>query len=135
VYPWLEGEWERPQQERAVQRLSLPEKPGDMWPIKPGPAGMETLVLLARETPLPREVDLAKALGDLGAQPLLDEMDVAWFENGELERGDPERGPNLKEPREGSSPVLRTQGLLRERLKGLGFTYTQAVTFANRGGP
>jgi serine/threonine protein kinase len=135
VYPWLEGEWERPEQERVVQRLSLPEKPGDIWPIKPGPAGMETLVLLARETPLPREVDLAKALGDLGPQPLLDEQDVAWFENGELERGDPERGPNLKEPREGSSPVLHTQGLLRERLKGLGFTYTQAVTFANRGGP
>jgi hypothetical protein len=136
VYPWLEGEWDRrPEQERPVQRLSLPEKPGDIWPIKPGPAGMETLVLLARETPLPREVDLAKALGDLGPQPLLDEMDVAWFENGELERGDPERGPNLKEPREGSSPVLRTQGALQERLKGLGFTYTQAVTFANRGGP
>jgi hypothetical protein len=62
-------------------------------------------------------------------------MDVAWFENGELVRGDPERAPNLKEPREGSSPVLRAQGVLHERLKGLGFTYTRAVTFANRGGP
>jgi hypothetical protein len=115
--------------------LSLPEKPGDIWPIKPGPAGMETLVLLARETPLPREVDLAKALGDLGAQPLLDEMDVAWFENGELLRDEPERAPNLKEARLGSSPLLHTQGVLHERLKGLGFTYTRAITFANRGGP
>jgi serine/threonine protein kinase len=135
VYPWLGGEWERPEQERAVQRLSLPEKPGDIWPIKPGPAGMEALVLLAREAPLSPEVDLAKALGDLGPQPLLDEMDVAWFENGELVRGEPERAPNLKEARPGSSPVLRTQGALQERLKGLGFTYTRAVTFANRGGP
>jgi serine/threonine protein kinase len=136
VYPWLGGEWgRRPEQERAVQRLSLPEKPEDVWRIEPGPAGMETLALLAREAPLPREVDLAKALGDLGAQPLVDEMDVAWFENGELVRGEPERAPNLKEARPGSSPVLRTQGVLRERLKGLGFTYTRAVTFANRGGP
>jgi serine/threonine protein kinase len=136
VYPWLEGEWgRRPDQERPVQRLGLPEKPGDVWPILPGPAGMEALVLLARETPLQREVDLAKALGDRGPQPLLDEMDVAWFENGELVRDEPERGPNLKEPGEGSNPVLRTQGLLRERLKDLGFTYTRAITFANRGGP
>jgi hypothetical protein len=134
VYPWLGGEWGRPEQERPVQRLSLPEKPGDIWPIKPGPAGMETLVLLARGAPLPPEVDLAKALGELGQQPLLDEMDVAWFENGELVRGDPERAPNLKEARPGSSPVLRAQGVLQERLKGLGFTYTRAVTFANRGG-
>jgi serine/threonine protein kinase len=136
VYPWREGKWgRRPEQERPVQRLNLPENPGEIWPILPGPAGMETLVLLAREAPLPPEVDLAQALGELGPQPLLDEMDVAWFENGALVRGDPERAPNLKEARPGSSPVLRTQGVLHERLKGLGFTYTRAVTFANRGGP
>jgi hypothetical protein len=95
---------------------------------------METLVLLARETALPAEVDLAGLLGDLGPQTATDEWAVAWFENGQVVTGEKDRAANLKAVEQGSSPVLRTQALLRQRLGKL-FRYTRAVTFANRGGP
>jgi hypothetical protein len=95
---------------------------------------METLVLLARESPLPRDVDLEKLLGKLGPQAMPDELAVAWFEDGEVVRDEPERAPNLGKSQASSNPLLRTQGLLRQRLRGL-FAYSRAVSFANRGGP
>jgi serine/threonine protein kinase len=132
VYPWVKGDWRRrPAQEAPVRKLRLPAEPGGVWRIDPGPAGMETLLLLAREEPL-RE-DLAKALAGLGPQPMVDEMDVAWFENGALVRDEAERAPNLKATLEGSNPLLRQQRALEERLKGH-FSYSRGICFANRGG-
>jgi hypothetical protein len=136
VYPRLEGDWaRRPAQETPVRQLRLPEKAGGVWPIDPGPAGMETLLLLAREEPLSRERerDLEKALTGLGPQPMADELDVAWFENGEVVRDEPERAPNLKATLESSNPLLRQQRALEERLKDL-FPYRRGISFANRGG-
>jgi hypothetical protein len=97
---------------------------------------METLVLLVRATPLPQDVDLAKALGGLGAQQRGKEEelgDVAWFENGWLVTTEKERAANLKDIGESSNPVLRLQQALRQRL-GEHFAYTRAVTFGNLGG-
>jgi len=114
-----------------VRKLRLPAEPGGVWRIDPGPAGMETVLLLAREEPL-RE-DLTKELAGLGPQPMVDELDVAWFENGEVVRDEPERAPNLKATLESSNPLLRQQRALEERLKGL-FVYARGISFANRGG-
>jgi hypothetical protein len=135
VYPWREGEWsQRPEPEEPVQRLRLPEKAGDVWPIQSGPAGMETLALLVRETPLPREDNLEALLGELGPQLLQDPQDVAWFENGAVVRGEKDRAANLKNPQPASNPLLGTQALLWEKLQPKG-TFLRAVSFGNLGGP
>jgi serine/threonine protein kinase len=133
VYPWIEGEWaRRPKHEEAVKELHLPEG-GLMWPMQPGPAGMETLVLLVREEPLPPDVDLAALLAGLGAQTTSDLQAVGWFQNGELVTREKDRAPSFKQVRASDNPVLRTQQVVQERVKGH-FAYTRAVTFGNEGG-
>jgi serine/threonine protein kinase len=133
VYPWIEGEWaRRPEHENPVRELRLPEG-SLMWPMQPGPSGMETLVLLVREEPLPRDVDLTALLADLGAQTTSDLQAAGWFQNGELVTGEKDRGPSFKQARASDNPVLRTQQLVQERVKGH-FAYTRAVTFGNEGG-
>jgi hypothetical protein len=136
VYPWVGGDWDRRARERPVARLRLPEKDGGWgwWTVDPGPAGLETLVLLARETPLPAGVDLKAELAGLGAQPPADRegLAVAWFENGEVVRDEPQRAANLKAVLAGSNPLERVNQEVQRRLAGT-FTYTRAVTFANLG--
>src|SRR5262249_34384090 len=91
IYPWKPGHWEeRPAAEKPTARLDLPdEKPDDRdrdkgrpgWPIDEESApGMETLVLLVRETPLPRTVDLQKLLAGLPRQKLYRRDSAVWFE-------------------------------------------------------
>src|SRR6185312_11831331 len=85
VYPWQSGTWgTRPGQEQSCGRLSLPEKVNQAWPIGPGSAGMETLVLLVRDTPLPTtDEELKKRLEDLPvARSVQDQRAAVWFENG-----------------------------------------------------
>ena len=53
VFPGRPGRWERRgDKESPIAHLSLPEAADAGWPLK-GPAGMETLVLLARRAPCP----------------------------------------------------------------------------------
>ncbi|OAI46313.1 hypothetical protein AYO44_11470 [Planctomycetaceae bacterium SCGC AG-212-F19] len=134
VYPWRPGRWdERPAREQPRARLSLPEGADAAWPMQAGPAGMETLVLLARNTPLPRDVDLRAHFDGL-AQPRWQHPQAAvWFENGEVVQNETERGPNFFEVMRVNDPVMRTQLLLRERLCPLG-EYLRAVSFTNEGG-
>ncbi len=133
VYPWLEGNWQRWREpDQPQQTLGLPEKVGDIYPMEPGLAGMETLVLLLRETPWPRDQDLQALVGKLEPVPLVDPQAMAWFENGTLVQDEANRAPNLKG--QGSSNlVLRTQEKLHEKLHEY-FSYSRAVCFANQGG-
>jgi hypothetical protein len=141
VYPWIKGDWKQRRQETPVRELKLPDlKVDNQWTIEAGPAGMETLVLLTRETPLPAEVDLAGLLGKMEAQTLpagdAAKM-VAWFEDG-VPVQEKDRAPFLGERKLGldgepAEPVLRTQARIRKRLGDL-FGYTRAVAFPNSGG-
>src|SRR5437763_793462 len=65
----------------------------------PGPAGMETILLLVPETPLPPEADLAALLGDVGPPPRPHPPPGARCENGDVVRTEPTRGATGKEPR------------------------------------
>src|SRR5437773_2680275 len=51
LYPWLEEDWSKRPREQARDRFALPEGDLSVAPLGPGPAGMETLLLLARAEP------------------------------------------------------------------------------------
>ncbi len=133
VYPWRNGHWEeRPAKEEPVRKVRLPDAADEFYPMKKGVAGMETLVLLARDTPLPDTVDLRRELADLPAQQEKDLRARIWFEDGRIVRDDPQRDPRLDARRKGH-PVLQVQERIRQLQMRHGFVYSRAVSFANRG--
>lgn len=137
LYPWLDDDWtQRPKTETPQDRLILPDQPGGglaAAPLGPGPAGMETLLLLTRDDPLPVEFDLAGLIGQFPPQKAPNPRAAAWFENGVLVTKEVDRGPiRLDQARTIDNPVLQTQALLRTKLGDL-FSYTRAVSFSNRG--
>jgi hypothetical protein len=90
---------------------------------------METVVLWAREEPLPAGVDLLAELAGLPPQRRQGKTTVVWFENGRVVRDEPRRAPSWDE-RKANDP-LRT---LQERLRTLQEQhggYVRAVSFAN----
>jgi hypothetical protein len=133
IYPWEEGDWaKRRQNEKKRTRLVIPEDPEYTGTLPPGTTGMDTLLLLVRETPLsPADNDKLRAwVRDLGVQKEPALRTAAWFENGELVRDDPDRdAPVYAKKKVNDDPVLRTQALLRTRLAEV-FPYTRAVCFA-----
>jgi hypothetical protein len=138
IYPWRNFQWnERPTSEQTVGQLKLPEGAAeDGWEMDEGAAGMETLLLLARESKLSAEgeKELRAALGALGQQAMQDgKTDAAvWFENGVVVTAEKGRAPKSFDATRIDDPVLRTQGVLRDKL-GSQFGYTRAVSFAFRG--
>ena len=133
VHPWRPGHWdERPKEERPCNRLSLPEE-GSGWPMQPGPAGMETLYMMARETPLPFDIDLRTRFAKLPIPRQQHPRAAVWFENGAAVNGEKERGPNFFDVQRIDDPVLETQRVLQERMGRL-CDYSRAVSFTNAGG-
>ncbi len=135
VYPWHRGDWtERPDEEQPRARLALPEQLDRGWPMQGGP-GMETLMLLARKTPLPPDEDLASLLADLEPQPMQNARSLVEFHAGTIitEAVSRDRGPVFFDPQRIDDPVLQTQQKLAERLSPH-FELIRAVSFANRGG-
>ena len=135
VYPWTPGKWlPLPSRQTREQRVNLPSAIDEGWPIK-GPAGMETLLLLARDEPLPSGFDVAKELADLPVQPMLDERSLVWFDHGTLvtKEQDQLRGVAFDEQARIDNAVLKTQRQIQERL-GPTFALIRAVSVASRGG-
>ena len=103
VYPWRPGHWEeRPAEDRPMARLRRPEALDEFYKVRKGTAGMETLALLARDTPLSGDVDLRAELGVLPRPAVQELKATAWFENGVPVRN--RRG------REGMFGVTRARG-------------------------
>jgi len=133
LYPWIDGDWTKLPEEKPCTTLALPAGEGKLAPIGGGPPGVESLLLLVRETPLPEDSDLNAVFGSLPAQKRADVAASAWFENGELVSNEVDRGAvNLGQAASSNDPILMTQSLLRTRLKDL-FPYTRAVCFGNKG--
>jgi hypothetical protein len=136
LYAWKPGQWAgRPADEKPCEKLALPEAPDGAWTVDPGPAGMETLLLLARREPLTKEeeAELNRTLAGFGPQQEQTPQSVVWFENGEeVTKADGGEGSFGFDDKKIDDPVLRTQALLKEKLKPL-FPYTRAVSYANAG--
>jgi serine/threonine protein kinase len=132
IYPWKPGQWDtRPQKEDPRHRLELPERATKGYTISGDQAGMETLLLLARPTPLPPgDADIKRALsGLLPQRPVQNPRSAVWFENGDVIRSDANRRALNFTAEEINDPVLRMQNLLREPMRPLA-PYTTAVSFA-----
>jgi hypothetical protein len=134
VYPWRPQHWdERTAHEEPVRKLRRPEALDEFYQLPAGPPGMVTLVLLARETPLPPEVDLRAELGELRPQKEQDLQATVWFENGEPVQDEPGRRAMRFDVARRDDPVLAAQERIRSRLLGRHFDYARAVSFACQG--
>ena len=102
----------------------------DAWRIPSGESGMETLLMLMRDEPLPTDVDLEKLLLDLPKLELKDPKGVFAFDdwNLALERGD----LVVTEVQRIRDPVLGMHRVLKERL-GEQFSYSYSLSFGNLG--
>jgi hypothetical protein len=137
IYPWAPGHWERrPAPEAKIDRLELPTQADKAWEIPPGEPGLEAVVLLAREqSPLPRDLDLAKLLGGSPAPARLTFDTAVWIENGrEVILDQQGRAAPSPKARKSNDPVLRMRRRLQETVQPLG-DYNQAILFPNQGGP
>jgi hypothetical protein len=140
LYPWKadakipeHDRWILPATEHKIDGLIVPETPGSRWPMRQDdPRGMETLLLLARDAPWPRDVDLRRLLSGLPRAAVQHPAAAVWFRNWQVVFDEPQRAPNLFDERRPGEPVLRMQEELRERL-GKYCGYSRAVSFANAG--
>lgn len=138
LYPWEPGDWDRrPTREKSVQEISLPEQADLGWPIE-GSSGMETLVLMARESPFSdgQIRELRSQLNGLPKQPAQNAGAIVDFLNGQIVsvEQDRNRGPKLFDPQKIDDPLLQTQARLQAAVADH-VLYLRAVSFANQGTP
>ncbi|HEV3262881.1 MAG TPA: protein kinase [Gemmataceae bacterium] len=133
LYPWSRDDDLRtpPPYQEPRQVVHSPAQEAKGWPVE-GKSGLETVLLLARRTPLPAVVRLARVVDRLPPAPLRDPrevvvrgfdrdqpVDAIEFEN--------HRGAG-KEAAEIDDPLLRLMDRLRPH-----FDVIRAVRFAHRG--
>jgi serine/threonine protein kinase len=134
VHPWRPGHWSRrPSKETPTDQVVLPSELDQGWPMEGAP-GMETVLLLARETPLPVDVAVPELLSGLRPQSVQSMRSLVEFENGEVItiEQDYERGPKFFDPLRINDPVLKTQQQVAEKL-GPYFPFIRGVSFAFQG--
>jgi tRNA A-37 threonylcarbamoyl transferase component Bud32 len=136
LYPWnsekiIHDLQTPPPEQPPRQAVTSPAREKEGWRIE-GKSGLETLLLLARETPWPWETRLADVVGKLPAVPLRDPLELAvrGYDAGQpvgtvLEWQN--RGPN-KDAEEIDDPLLQLMDRLRPH-----FPFIRAVRFAHQG--
>jgi serine/threonine protein kinase len=132
LYPWIEQDFSKlPAEVPVASELHDPPELDKGWPVE-GPSGLETILMLARRTPLPAGTNLTAELGPLASAPLRDPFEVAvrGFDFGQpvaaIDIGS-SRGP-AKEAKQIDEPLLQ----LLEKLR-LDFELARAVRFAHQG--
>jgi hypothetical protein len=79
LYPWKSHHFEQPRgDEHKRDTIQSPGALDEGWPMQ-GPAGLETVLLLARRTPLPEDVDLPLLIGQMPPAPLRNPKEVIHF--------------------------------------------------------
>jgi len=104
-------------------------------PLATSDPGIESLLLLVRESPLTTTENATLQAIFTGLKPAkLKNVagKVAWFENGEMVKADfdPLRGPKLEAGDQSGDVMLQIQGKLKTELKGL-FPLTRGICFGN----
>jgi serine/threonine protein kinase len=131
VYPWLQGQWQvRAPTEMARLHLSLPDTQDRGWEMQNSNSGMETVVLMARPTPLPEELALDQLFQNLPAAESPSQRPNKLYANPGTETvsGDTDRSPVLTSSAPIQDSVLQLQRELAIRLDQY-FTVVRSVTF------
>jgi hypothetical protein len=131
LYPWDRDDPKALEEPAPIllprREVHSPPEMNKGWPAE-GEDGLETVLLLARDTPLPKEVNLGKLLGRIGPSPLRDrgEYAVRGFNRGEPVRviADVARGA-AKKAKEIDDPLLQMMERVRNH-----FEVIRAVRFA-----
>ncbi len=102
------------------------------WPVT-GVSGLESAFLLARDTPLPRDVDLVREIGRLPVSRHFNPREVVWLEYAQgrpvARRSNPDhRDLSLDEPQRIDDSLLNMMERLRPH-----FGLLKAVRFAHQG--
>jgi hypothetical protein len=131
LFPW--EEWHDiglPRQEKAMARVSVPDKASTWFKFKTPGSGLETFLMLARAAPLTDSAEEVQrwfaSLPD--GRPLPAKEYRAWFEDFRLVKNDPERRAAFEQEEVGL-PAFRLQGALQPRLAGRA-GLVRAVSFA-----
>ena len=133
VYPWCLGDWQNlPAACPPVAYLTLPEQPGTGWAMRASPSGMETLLLLARHSPLPAEVDVRALLAAMPHATIPCRPNAVRFQEGRPLSGELARDVFLKRPMAIDDPLLQLQQELVNRLRPH-FELIHAVSFPVHG--
>jgi hypothetical protein len=137
LYPWTQPRlgFASPRPEPVAEAtVHCPARLDEGWPMK-GASGLETALLLARETPLPPEFDLRAEIGTLPSARLSDAREVVWLESARDQPSVRRRGTgagtrdlDLGGPQPLDDPILN----LMERLRPH-FDLLKAVRFAHQG--
>jgi serine/threonine protein kinase len=132
LYPWNPAEgFKSARSEKAVREVHTPPELNRGWEVE-GTEGLETAILLARPTPLPREVDLETEIGSLRPALNVSPTEMAWLE---LTPGQSRatqtralnRGLNVQKSKEIDEPILKLLEQLRPH-----FELMKAVRFAHQ---
>lgn len=135
VFPWLQGDWKRrPEREMPMTQLTLPLAVGEAWEVEQGPAGTESVVLLARPSRLPLDVDLPTRIGSLASQQGEPARHAIDIRNGAIAAwsGSRPRAMDFSRTQAISEPALQNQQRLIEQLNDL-FSVYRAVCFGVQG--
>lgn len=135
LYPWVGGDWgRRLAPEKPTTHLILPVSEGDLLEVTKGPAGKDTIMMLARETPLPAGVDLPALLAGLPRPKPGEGRTLYRIEDWRVidPPGPSTRGaPAVVPP---SSPLRRLGPELKKSL-GSHFTMMRGYIFEDKGTP
>jgi serine/threonine protein kinase len=139
LWPWKKNDWAKlPAAQIPRDRLALPESESghDIMPLSGGPPGIESLLLLTRDTPLTaaENAEVTRILSrPLPRRPMAwVETEIAiWLENGERVTDEPNRAPILSKAQSSGDPEVQVRSVMKQLLSL--FPYTRAVFFGNQG--
>lgn len=135
VFPWRNADWNQPPANETPRRKFHIPDAKSISPLTISAPGVETVLLLARDTPLDAE-DYAKVAALFPKQPRQSRISrqprfAVWLENGTRPRGK-DRGAIRPQIVAGvDDPELQIRDTMK-RVKHL-FPYTRAVMFGNTG--
>ena len=134
VYPWAVGQWgTRLVEEKPLSRLEVKAPNGNWLKVTGEKAGMETVLMLARPTPLAKDDGVIQGwFAGLKPLPLRGEKARVWFENFDLLRNDAARSFSYDDDLTKDGSPLGLQGLLRRRI-GAEAGFSRAISFARLG--
>jgi len=138
IYPWTEGKWEqRPAREQKAKTVILSATTDQAWTMPAGGAGIETLVLLAREHSVLAQRDAEKLAKLASSSPVSTSSlikEAVRLENGrEITLDLHDRSAPTNKTRKSDDPALRIRRLLNDQVQPLG-DYCHALIFPSAGG-